>query len=65
MEMGVIERFKETIGSWRRIFRLARKPEREEFTLLLKLNFLGFTLVGTIAYIIHVIATLVAPSIAP
>ncbi len=51
------------IASWRRILKLSRKPDKKEFSLLLKMNFLGFTLVGAIAYIIHVIATVVIPSI--
>ncbi len=54
---------KDLFGSWRKIIRLSRKPDREEFNLLLKLNLLGFTLVGSIAYIIHIIATVVAPAL--
>lgn len=52
------------IDSWRRILKLARKPDKEEFTLLLKLNLLGFTLIGSISYLIHIIATVIAPAIA-
>jgi len=52
------------VSSWKRILALSRKPDREEFALLLKLNLLGFTLVGSIAYLIHIIATVIAPAIA-
>ncbi len=53
----------EMLGSWKKILKLSRKPDRKEFMLLLKMNFLGFTLVGSIAYIIHVMAAIVIPSI--
>jgi protein transport protein SEC61 subunit gamma-like protein len=43
---------------WRRILELSRRPSEEEFNLLLKLNLLGFVVVGGIAYIIHLIAVL-------
>ncbi|MCC6010044.1 MAG: protein translocase SEC61 complex subunit gamma [Desulfurococcales archaeon] len=52
------------IDSWRRILKLARKPDKEEFSVLLKLNLLGFTLIGAISYLIHIIATVIAPAIA-
>ncbi len=43
--------------SWKRILRLAKKPDDDEFKLALKLTMLGFLVVGGIAYIIHLIAT--------
>ncbi|MEB3851887.1 MAG: protein translocase SEC61 complex subunit gamma [Desulfurococcales archaeon] len=44
---------------WKRILQLSRRPDEEEFNLLLKLNLLGFTIVGGIAYIIHLVHVLV------
>ena len=41
------------IDAWKRILVLARRPDEDEFRLLTKLNLLGFTVVGGIAYIIH------------
>ncbi|MCE4599218.1 MAG: protein translocase SEC61 complex subunit gamma [Desulfurococcales archaeon] len=41
------------LDAWKRILILARRPDEEEFRLLARLNLLGFTLVGGIAYIIH------------
>lgn len=64
MSVGEKSGFRGLIESWRRILKLARKPDKEEFSLLLKLNLLGFTLIGAIAYLIHIIATLIAPAIA-
>jgi len=52
-------RLKELIASWRRIVLLARKPDREEYTLLVRLTFLGFTLIGAIAYVIHLVTIMV------
>jgi len=46
------------IDMWRRILKLSRRPDEEEFNLLVKLNLLGFTLVGGIAYIIHLVHVL-------
>lgn len=54
----VMNKIREYITAWRRILILARRPDEEEFMLLTKLNFLGFTLVGGIAYIIHLVYVL-------
>ncbi len=56
-------KFSDLFGSWRKILRLSRKPDREEFMLLLKLNLIGFTIVGSIGYVIHILATVVIPGI--
>ncbi len=46
----------ELLESWRRIIELARKPDREELMLSLKMVFIGFAIVGTISFIIRYIA---------
>jgi protein transport protein SEC61 subunit gamma-like protein len=56
-------KIKEMLSTWRKILKLSRRPDKEEFNLLLKLNIIGFTLVGTIAYIIHIMVTVVLPAI--
>ncbi len=53
-----ISKMKEYWAAWKRILVLARRPDEEEYSLLMKLNFLGFTLVGSIAYIIHLVYVL-------
>ncbi len=58
--LPLISKMREYITAWRRILILARRPDEEEFYLLVKLNFLGFTLVGGIAYIIHLVHVLLA-----
>ncbi|MCE4619968.1 MAG: protein translocase SEC61 complex subunit gamma [Desulfurococcales archaeon] len=54
----MLEKMREYWAAWKRILVLARRPDEEEFMLLTKLNFLGFTLVGGIAYIIHLVYVL-------
>ncbi len=56
--MKLADKMREYWTAWKRILVLARRPDEEEFSLLVKLNFLGFTLVGSIAYIIHLIYVL-------
>ncbi|MCE4628564.1 MAG: protein translocase SEC61 complex subunit gamma [Desulfurococcales archaeon] len=53
-----MQKMREYIVAWRRILILARRPDEEEFYLLTKLNILGFTLVGGIAYVIHLVRVL-------
>ena len=53
-----LSKMREYWAAWKRILVLARRPDEEEYSLLMKLNFLGFTLVGSIAYIIHLVYVL-------
>jgi len=56
--MQLLQKMREYWAAWKRILVLARRPDDEEFNLLVKLNFLGFTIVGSIAYIIHLVYVL-------
>jgi len=47
--------FREMIDSWRRILRLAAKPDRSDYFTGLKMSLLGLMLVGLIAFIIRFI----------
>lgn len=52
--MPIIQyKVREYLNAWRRILTLARRPDDEEYSLLLKLNVLGFTVIGGIGYLIH------------
>ncbi|MCX8195462.1 MAG: protein translocase SEC61 complex subunit gamma [Acidilobaceae archaeon] len=53
-----MERAKSLLVAWRRILTLSRKPDTEEYTLLLKLVLLAFALVGLMGYTIHMIYVL-------
>ena len=52
---------REIWDSWKRIIRLAKKPDREEFTLSLKISLLAFFIVGGIAYLIRLVSYLLQP----
>jgi len=54
-------RLNEIWESWKRIIRLARKPDKDEFALSIKISFLAFFLVGSIAYFIRLISYLIQP----
>ncbi len=58
--MPLVSKIREYVAAWRRILILARRPDEEEFYLLTKLNLLGFTLVGGLAYIVHLVRVLLA-----
>ena len=51
----VVGKAREYVNAWRRILVLSRRPDQEEFMLLARLNALGFTLIGGIGYIIHLL----------
>lgn len=50
---------KQALASTWRTLKLTRKSDREEFTLYLKLVFLGFGVVGVIGFIIYFLAAMV------
>ena len=52
---------RELLDAWRRILRLARRPDRDEFKLSIKISLLAFFLVGGIAYLIRLISYLLQP----
>ena len=54
-------RLREIISSWRRIVTLAKKPDREEFMLSIKISLLAFFVVGGIAYLIRLTASFLSP----
>jgi len=49
---------------WRKIITLARKPDREEYMLSLKISLLAFFLVGGIAYFIRLLTTILLQAFA-
>lgn len=51
-------KLREYVTAWKRILVLVRRPDEEEFALLTKLNLLGFTIVGGLGYIIHLVYVL-------
>jgi len=51
----VLGRVRHMIYMWRRIMSLSTKPTRDEYLLLLRLSLLGFALIGSIGFTIHMI----------
>jgi protein transport protein SEC61 subunit gamma-like protein len=49
----VLGRVKQMIFMWRRILALSSKPSTDEYLLLLRLTLLGFALLGSIGFAIH------------
>ncbi len=50
----------EIVSMWKKIVKLSRKPDREEYLLSIKISFLAFFLVGGIAYLVKLVAYLVS-----
>ncbi|MEM1607038.1 MAG: protein translocase SEC61 complex subunit gamma [Candidatus Bathyarchaeia archaeon] len=46
-----------------RLFKLARKPDRDELWLSIKLCFLGITIVGLIGFIVYMLASFIRASV--
>lgn len=53
--------FKEVVRNWKRVLRIARKPNKEEFTSTSKICAIGLLLIGAIGFVIF-IASLVTCS---
>lgn len=45
------------IGEYIRVLKLARKPTREEFTMIAKVSMAGIGLIGVIGFLIYVLLT--------
>jgi protein transport protein SEC61 subunit gamma-like protein len=44
-------------GEYLRVLRLARKPSREEFTMIAKVSMAGIALIGMMGFLIYVLLT--------
>ncbi len=54
----LLGRVKHLLFMWRRIIALSTKPTRDEYLLLLRLTLLGFALIGSIGFLIHMMYVL-------
>jgi len=54
----VIGRVKQLLFMWRRIIALSSKPTRDEYLLLLRLTLIGFALIGSIGFTVHMLYVL-------
>ena len=55
----IISWFRRLREDWNRIITVARKPDRNFFSLNLKITLLVITIVGILAYIIQLVFTLI------
>lgn len=46
---------RELVDSWKKILQISSKPDRSEYSAILKITFLGLFMVGLIAFIVRVI----------
>lgn len=53
--MSLLERLTGHIKAWRRILLLSRKPDDDEFKVLVRLALMAILIVGAIAYVAHLI----------
>jgi protein transport protein SEC61 subunit gamma and related proteins len=51
------------IKEYIRVLKLARKPDREEFTMIAKVSMAGIALIGTMGFLIYVLLTQVPKAI--
>ena len=59
--MSLRETLKEIFSSWGKIIKLSRKPDKDEFLLMIKLSLLAIVIIGIIAYVIHIIFSMIKP----
>jgi protein translocase SEC61 complex gamma subunit len=51
-----MSRIKEEISNWKRVIGIARKPDKEEFTATGKVCAIGLVLLGSIGFVVFLIA---------
>jgi len=50
---NLFTRIKETLASYRRVLTIARKPDKEEIIMTLKICLIGIGLIGLIGFIFY------------
>lgn len=58
----VLDEVKSTLKEWKRVLKITRKPDREEFVMSAKVTGAGILLVGAIGFLLHMVANLLATS---
>ncbi len=56
--MKIKERLSRELVEYRRILRISRKPNKEEYLKILKITSLGIAIIGAIGFVIQIIASL-------
>jgi protein transport protein SEC61 subunit gamma-like protein len=55
-EGGIISSIRATLHDWRLILQRVKKPDRDEFIQASKIIWLAIVLVGSVAYLLHLVA---------
>ncbi|MDY6768517.1 MAG: protein translocase SEC61 complex subunit gamma [Candidatus Nanohaloarchaea archaeon] len=58
MDINVMDVVKQKIAEWRRVLKITRKPDREEFTMSAKVTGAAILLLGAIGFSIYAGATM-------
>tara|TARA_Y100000310_G_C20616198_1_gene780760 strand:+ start:478 stop:675 length:198 start_codon:yes stop_codon:yes gene_type:complete len=58
---SLFTRFKSFITQSKRVFRITKKPSREEFKVIMKVSGLGIAIIGVIGFLIHMLWVLIKP----
>lgn len=58
----VVDKIRDTLKEWKRVLKITRKPDREEFVMSAKVTGAGILLVGAIGFLVYIIANLLAAS---
>jgi protein transport protein SEC61 subunit gamma and related proteins len=53
------DKIKKTLKEWRRVYKITKKPNREEFTAVVKVTGLGIVIVGMIGFAIFMLVELI------
>ncbi|MDO8628592.1 MAG: protein translocase SEC61 complex subunit gamma [Nanoarchaeota archaeon] len=55
----MLEKTKQFIGECIRVFKITKKPSKEEFRTILKASALGITIIGLLGFIIQITWTVI------
>ena len=56
-----LTRFKSFITQCKRVFRVTKKPSKEEFKVIVKISGLGIAIIGVIGFLIYLLWILIKP----
>ncbi|MFB6077185.1 MAG: protein translocase SEC61 complex subunit gamma [Candidatus Nanohaloarchaea archaeon] len=57
--MDIHRTLRDKIAEWRRVLKITRKPDREEFSMSAKVTGAGILLIGGIGFVIYSGATII------
>ncbi len=55
---GKLQKFKDFVTECKRVLRITKKPDRVEFTTIVKISGIGMAIVGVIGFLVHFVKEL-------